>query len=1026
VSAVIALVLGWSSVSPVAQQTPRIDVPAPNQAFQAGPDFATDVYHDPWDFSNIDDLGPFPDELRGWTVSSAGLAGRAVFLSPPSNPNVFLAQKDASGENLIPLLFRGGSKWVNAGRTGADDGLSIPTAAYRKLAIKMRLGPQATLGGGQLLGLWYHRSYESSDDLNNAGGVAFGFPRAGWAVYTVDLTTLDWTDQNGAIIRSQGPVSVDGTAPEPFANAPLVRGFAFRPTSQPGAMDVEVDWVRLTASDGASNATTMMVTHAGCNGTYALKVTDVHATPFSVMGGAQAPNPIPFNYGILAPGAYSLTLTCGGINSAAVPFVVNTPPQVTVIDPDAAGGADFATDVLNNAWDMADAADAPRLFGVTGASVVTDAGIPALQATNTSAGDPQIVLLNGGGLINTGKYRLLTFTLTLDAPFGLDGSRGEGSLARVLWSQTGLTTTEMTTTTDMLVWPGRNTYTIDLGALSAAGGGIVPCTSCGTLPWPGRSMRYFRIDPHEATNPVTFRLAAVGLRAYDQVADGQTFPIRYSFTDLDSTGSTYRAEIFADTNRDGVGLVPLGSQTVTPGAQTLNFNPASVSSLGSGLYYILVRITETRQEIIQVSQRYSSGVLRVLKTPSSPQTTLSNPTANSAQTAPFNITGCAYDSGQDTGGLNVDDLTALAIAGPNTGPQAGTTQILGLGNTLGTLRFAPLTPTTPVVCPAIANPASPYRNSGFSIDNISGLNSGNWTLRLSTRSTLSGEFTTLPDVPFTVVNNTGAPSNFTASAVGNTVTISFSAPPAGAPPGGYSLEASRNETFNPMAFSALIPTAGTYSGQLPNGVYYLRVISLGPGGSPGAASVTRQVVVGPPPATPPGQPTLNPATVTGNNVTLRWSPGGGGAPTSYTIVAGTTPGGTNLGTYPMGGATTVSAAVGNGVYFVRVIAANGGGSATSNEINFTVGPTSVPGAPTLNNAIVSGRNVTLSWSAPAGTESYTIRARLTPGGPVIASLTLTGNTITVPAGPGTYLVTIAANNSLGSSAESNQITVSVP
>jgi hypothetical protein len=772
----------------------------------------------------------------------------------------------------------------------------------------------------------------------------------------------------------------------------------------------------------------MEVRHAGCNGTYSLKVTDGHQTPFSVMGGTQAPNPIPFNYGILAPGAYSLTLTCGGINSAAVPILVNTPPRVTVIDPDAAGGADFATDVLNNAWDMADAADVPQLFHVTGVSIVTDAGAPALQATNTSAGDPQVVLVNGGSLINTLKYRFLTFTLTLDAPFGLDGSRGEGSLARVLWSQTGLHATEMTTTTDMLVWPGRNTYTIDLGALSAANGGIVPCVACGTTPWPGRSMRYFRIDPHEATNPVRFRLAAVGLRAYDQVADGQTFPIRYAFADPDSNGSTYRAEIFADTNRDGAGLIPLGDQAAVPGVeQTFNFNPSG-GPLGSGLYYVLVRITETRQGITQVIGRYSSGALRVLRTPSSPQTTLTNPTPSSAQTAPFNVTGCAYDSGQDTGGLNVDDLIALAVAGPNiTGPQAGTTQVLGLGNTtLGTLRFAPLTPGTPVVCPAIANPASPYRNSGFSIDNISGLESGNWTLRLSARSSLSGEFTTLPDVPFTVVNNTRAPGNFTASAVGNTVTISFSAPLAGAPPGGYSLEASRNATFNPMAFNVRIPTAGTYSGQLANGVYYLRVVSLGPGGSPGDVSVTQQVTVGPPPAAPPGAPTLNAAAVSGNNVTLTWAAGSGGAPTSYTIVAGTTPNGTNLGTYPMGGATTISAVVGNGVYYVRVIAANSGGSATSNEISFTVGPTSVPAAPTLNNATVSGRNVTLSWSAPAGAASYTIRARLTPGGPVIASLTLSGNTITVPASPGNYLVTIAANNSLGSSAESNQITVIVP
>jgi hypothetical protein len=132
----------------------------------------------------------------------------------------------------------------------------------------------------------------------------------------------------------------------------------------------------------------------------------------------------------------------------------------------------------------------------------------------------------------------------------------------------------------------------------------------------------------------------------------------------------------------------------------------------------------------------------------------------------------------------------------------------------------------------------------------------------------------------------------------------------------------------------------------------------------------------------------------------------------------------------MGLATTVSASVGNGVYHVRVVAANSAGAATSNEITFNVGATAPPGVPTLNPATVSaGRSVTLTWSAGSGgpVASYTIVARALPNGPIIASLPgVPGTTLTVPAPPGTYLVNVIAVNALGSSAESNQITVVVP
>ena len=400
VVAAVCMAAGTLSSSVAAAQV-LITSPAPGQVFQAGPDFATQVHNDPWDFSNVEDLSPFPDEIGGWIISPAARAtGRSTFLTPSGPTRWFTATTDTAAGNLVPLLFRGGAGLVNTGRTGAVDAFAIPTATYGKLAIKMRLGDDPLLVGlpNQLLAVWYHRPYGAAGELDNAGQVGFGIPTAGWVIYTLDLENRQWTAPDGTLRLDVNDVqSPLGGTPAAYRKSALARGFFIRATSQPGVnIPVDVDWVRLTARDGTAGASMMTINYTGCAGAYTLRIADADAN-FAVTNGAGAGGgSIAFNYGILAPGSYSMTLTCGGQTSPAVPFVVNTPPAVTVINPDEAGGADFATDVLSNPWDMADAADVRLTAGVTGASFISDAGAPAFQATGTFLGDPQVTLLNGG------------------------------------------------------------------------------------------------------------------------------------------------------------------------------------------------------------------------------------------------------------------------------------------------------------------------------------------------------------------------------------------------------------------------------------------------------------------------------------------------------------------------------------------------------------------------------------------------------------------------------------------------------
>jgi hypothetical protein len=503
------------------------------------------------------------------------------------------------------------------------------------------------------------------------------------------------------------------------------------------------------------------------------------------------------------------------------------------------------------------------------------------------------------------------------------------------------------------------------------------------------------------------------------VAVGSTFNVRYGFVDAD-TGSTYTAQIFIDNDRDpSSGLVQVGTMNNVQKGTALTYTMNTNGITPGPEYFVYVRIVENRGGLQEVRGGYAGGSLRVYSPSSSlPRLTVSSPAANSSVSTPFTITGCAYDEG-NTSGINMDEVSVLAIAGPNvTGPQAGSTQVLGFGGSLGTRSF-------PTSCPSATGT---FANSGFSFSGVYALAQGNWTLRVLGRSTISGQFTTR-DVPVTVVTAAGAPQSFTATASGNTVTVSFAAPTSGPRVGGYIIEAARDAGFSPAAFQVFVPGPGTYSGAIASGTYYFRAVSLEPIGARIAASPAVLVNVGPLPPTPPGAPSLSLAQAAANPVTLSWSPGPGGPPTSYTLYAGTSPGASNLVAAPMGANTSISAMAPVGLpIYVRVVATNAGGSATSNEVSFTVAAPVVPGPPTLAPASVSGSNVTLSWSPPtSGTapSRYTLVARLQGSPAVVATLPVTGTSTTVPAPPGTYVVSVVAVNGAGTSAESNQVTVVV-
>lgn len=175
---------------------------------------------------------------------------------------------------------------------------------------------------------------------------------------------------------------------------------------------------------------------------------------------------------------------------------------------------------------------------------------------------------------------------------------------------------------------------------------------------------------------------------------------------------------------------------------------------------------------------------------------------------------------------------------------------------------------------------------------------------------------------------------------------------------------------------------------------------------------------------PPGPPLFLGAAVSGSLVTLHWNPpDSGGAPTAYTIEAGSSPGAANLAIFETAGtATSFSTGAPAGNYYVRVKARNHVGvSAASNEVLVTVGNCAPPAGLT---AVVTGRTVALNWTGTAA--SYRVQAGSGPGLTNLAEIVVaTTSPIFTGVPPADYFVRVRGNSPCGLTPPSNEVVVQV-
>ncbi|MGE0816582.1 MAG: TonB family protein [Vicinamibacterales bacterium] len=166
-------------------------------------------------------------------------------------------------------------------------------------------------------------------------------------------------------------------------------------------------------------------------------------------------------------------------------------------------------------------------------------------------------------------------------------------------------------------------------------------------------------------------------------------------------------------------------------------------------------------------------------------------------------------------------------------------------------------------------------------------------------------------------------------------------------------------------------------------------------------------------------PTNLQASVSGNVLGLTWTAPAQSAPNDYRLEAGTATGLANLASVPLGSvATSFSAPVPNGTYFLRLRALYGSGpSAPSNEVQVTIGctaPPPVPGA--LTHSVGPGGHVHFAWTSPSpSVTGYRLEAGTSSGSANLATVPLAaGDTsLDAVAPPGVYFVRVRAVNGCG-------------
>ncbi len=266
----------------------------------------------------------------------------------------------------------------------------------------------------------------------------------------------------------------------------------------------------------------------------------------------------------------------------------------------------------------------------------------------------------------------------------------------------------------------------------------------------------------------------------------------------------------------------------------------------------------------------------------------------------------------------------------------------------------------------------------------------------------------------------GVPTGLSATGGVDQVALSWTSAIGAASYNVYSGTASGGESATPTA-TGITTQSYTNTGLTTGITYYYKVASVDAAGTSAQSTESSATANGQPPATPTGL-TAN----AGNaNVELTWTASSGA--TSYGIFRSTVTGGEGTTAYATSATTNFTdSGLTNGVtYYYTIDAVNAyGSSAQTGQVSGTPSP-GLPSAPTLSTATSGSGQVSLTWTASTGATSYSVYRGTASGGesatPVATGVTTLSDTDTTVTNRTAYYYKVAAVNTAGTSAQSNEL-----
>jgi fibronectin type 3 domain-containing protein len=220
------------------------------------------------------------------------------------------------------------------------------------------------------------------------------------------------------------------------------------------------------------------------------------------------------------------------------------------------------------------------------------------------------------------------------------------------------------------------------------------------------------------------------------------------------------------------------------------------------------------------------------------------------------------------------------------------------------------------------------------------------------------------------------------------------------------------------------PTSASFTDAgLANGTIYYYVVSAL--NAAGESANSLQVSATPAaPATPPAAPTGLQATAGNAQVNLTWTASAGA--TSYHVKRSTMNGGPYTQVSSPTSANFMDSGLANGTTYYYVVSALNSAGESANSLQATAtpaAPATPPAAPTGLQATAGNAQVSLTWSAGAGAQSYHVKRSTTNGGPYtqVAAPTATNDVDSGLTNGTAYYYVVSALNAVGESANSSQV-----